>query len=53
MNKAKKVIAPVKTSMVKLRVTQEQHDALMKAAHDRNVTFSVYARRVLLKGIDV
>lgn len=48
-----KVAVPVKTSMVKLRVTQEQHDALMRAAHERNVTFSVYARKMLLKGIDI
>lgn len=48
-----KIAVPVKTSMVKLRVTQEQHDALMRAAHDRNVTFSVYARKMLLKGIDI
>jgi hypothetical protein len=58
INKAKKittakVVPPVKTSMDKLRVTQEQHDALMQAAHDRNITFSVYARKMLLKGIDI
>jgi hypothetical protein len=40
-----------KTSVVRLRVTQEQHDALMKAAHDSNLTFSDYARKALLKGI--
>jgi hypothetical protein len=48
-----KVAVLVKTSIVKLRVTQEQRDALMRAAHDRNVTFSVYARNMLLKGIDI
>jgi len=40
-----------KTSVVRLRVTQEQHDALMQAAHDSNLTFSDYARKALLKGI--
>lgn len=41
-----------KTSVVRLRVTQEQHDALMQAAHDSNLTFSDYARKALLKGIN-
>lgn len=40
-----------KTSVVRLRVTQEQHDALMEAAHRNNLTFSDYARKALLKGI--
>lgn len=40
-----------KTSVVRLRVTKEQHDALMQAAHNSNLTFSDYARKALLKGI--
>jgi len=44
-------VLQVKTSVVRLRVTQEQHDALMQAAHKNNLTFSDYARKALLKGI--
>ena len=40
-----------KTALVKFRVTEEQHTALMKLAHVRNTTFSVYARKVLLDKI--
>ena len=40
-----------KTSVVRLRVTKQQHDALMQAAHNSNLTFSDYARKALLKGI--
>ena len=38
--------------MVKIRVTMAQRDALMNLAHERNTTFSVYARKVLLKDIE-
>lgn len=40
-----------KTALVKFRVTEEQHAALMKIAHKRNTSFSVYARKVLLDKI--
>ena len=44
-------VVQVKTSVVRLRVTQHEHDALMQAAHKNNLTFSDYARKALLKGI--
>ena len=44
-------VVQVKTSVVRLRVTQDEHDALMQAAHKNNLTFSDYARKALLKGI--
>ena len=44
-------VVQVKTSVVRLRVTQHEHDLLMQAAHDNNLTFSDYARKALLKGI--
>jgi hypothetical protein len=40
------------TTLVRVRVTQAQHDALMKVAHERNLNFSTYARKVLLKDIE-
>lgn len=50
--KPKKTRPGTLTTVVRLRVTQAQHDALMKIAHERNTTFSIYARKVLLKGIE-
>ncbi len=40
------------TNTVRIRVTQQQHDALMNLAHDRHLTFSDYARRLLLNDIE-
>lgn len=50
--KTKKTRPNTLTTMVKIRVTTAQRDALMNLAHQRNTTFSVYARRVLLKDIE-
>jgi hypothetical protein len=51
MNKPKKTRPTTLTTLVRVRVTQEQHDVLMDLAHKRNMTFSTYARKVLLTGI--
>jgi hypothetical protein len=40
------------TNTVRIRVTQQHHDALMNLAHDRHLTFSDYARRLLLNDIE-
>jgi hypothetical protein len=50
--KTKKTRPNTLTTMVKIRVTTAQRDALMNLAHERNTTFSVYARKVLLKDIE-
>jgi hypothetical protein len=50
--KTKKTRPNTLTTMVKIRVTTAQRDALMNLAHQRNTTFSVYARKVLLKDIE-
>jgi hypothetical protein len=52
MNRPKKPRPTSLTTIVRLRVTQEQHDALMNLAHQRNTTFSTYARKVLLKELE-
>lgn len=52
IRKAKKTRPGTLTTMVKIRVTMEQRDALMSLAHARNTTFSVYARKVLLQNIE-
>lgn len=51
MNKPRKTRPTTLTTIVKVRVTQEQHDVLMNLAHKRNMTFSTYARKVLLTGV--
>lgn len=38
-----------KHAVVRLRVTQHEHDLLMQTAHKHNLTFSEYARKALLK----
>lgn len=43
------VILKSKTAVVRLRVTQHEHDLLMQTAHKHNLTFSEYARKALLK----
>jgi len=40
-----------KTAVVRLRVTQHEHDLLMQIAHQHNLTFSEYARKALLKEV--
>ena len=50
--KTKKTRPNTLTTMVKIRVTMAQRDALMNLAHERNTTFSVYASKVLLKDIE-
>lgn len=50
--KTKKTRSTTLTTIVKVRVTRAQHDALMNLAHKRNTTFSNYARKVLLKDIE-
>jgi hypothetical protein len=50
--KARKTRPGTLTTIVKIRVTTEQRDALMNLAHERNTTFSTYARKVLLKDIE-
>ena len=50
--KTKKTRPNTLTTIVKIRVTTEQRDALMNLAHERNTTFSTYARKVLLKDIE-
>ena len=50
--KTKKTRATTLTTIVRVRVTKAQHDALMNLAHKRNTTFSNYARQVLLKDVE-
>ena len=52
VKKIKKTRPNTLTTIVKIRVTTEQRDALMNLAHERNTTFSMYARKVLLKDIE-
>lgn len=40
------------TNTIRIRVTKEQHEALMNLAHDRHLTFSDYARKMLLNNIE-
>ena len=49
--KAKKTRPNTLTTIVKIRVTTLQRDAHFNLAHERNTTFSTYARKVLLKDI--
>ena len=48
-----KSLLPIKETSVRIRVTKAQHEALMDAARQMNTTFSVYARKVLLRGIKI
>lgn len=48
-----KSLLPIKETSVRIRVTKAQHEALMDAARQMNTTFSVYARKVLLRGIRI
>lgn len=50
--KTKKTRPTTLTTIVRVRVTKAQHDALMNLAHKRNTTFSNYARKVLLKEVE-
>lgn len=52
IKKTKKTRPNTLTTIVKIRVTTAQRQALMNLAHERNTTFSVYARKVLLKDIE-
>jgi len=52
MTKIRKTRSTTFTSLLKVRVTQDQHDLLMQTAHKKNMTFSTYARKVLLTGIE-
>lgn len=52
MTKIRKTRSTTLTTLLRVRVTQDQHDVLMNLAHKQNMTFSTYARKVLLTGIE-
>ena len=48
-NTKTKITRPgTKTTSIHLRLTQDEHDFLMKIAQDRNTTLSEYARKMLM-----